>query len=194
MKKRINFIKFFIIASIVTLVCTACVGLDKEIEAPYSSTNSTQSTEVGVSTQIATQSTEKATEAATEADESAEKQIVLDIHNKLWGFNEEDNYDLCDLSGSDDVDKLSNKYLGTITSEEDAVQKGQAALIELYGREDNYYEYKAEFKEEYGVWVVRPTFPPATVDENGKCTATLGTVMYIVIRQSDGKALGTFVG
>lgn len=194
MKKRKIFIKAIIVASIIALVCTACAESDKEIDVVNSSTNVTQSTEVNASTEIATQATQKATEATTEANESAEKQIVLDIYNQVWGSSEGDEFYSSDLDGQDDVDRLSDRYLGAITSEEDAVEKGQTALIELFGREDNYYEYKAEFKEEYGVWVVRPTFPPATVDENGKCTGTVGTVMYIVIRQSDGKALGTFVG
>ena len=53
---------------------------------------------------------------------------------------------------------------------------------------------KTTIYDEYDVWVVKANFAPQRVDENGMCTATVGTVPYIVIRQLDGKALGTFVG
>ncbi len=191
MKKKINFIKMFILVSALALVCTACADINKETEAPDNSANTTQATENATkATEIATQPTEEATQPATEDEESAELKIMEAIHDQFWGDSDIVTYD----DNDNRVGELTNRYLGAITSQEDAVEKGQTALIELFGREDNYYEYKAEFKEEYGVWLVGPTFPPATCDENGKCTATLGTVMYIVIRESDGKALGTFCG
>lgn len=185
MKKRINFIKVFIMASIISLVCTACVGTDKEIEVPDNSISSTQASEVNISTK----STEIATQS-TENPEIEEIKIVEAIHNQVWSHSDRVTYD----NSTDKVDELTNRYLGNITSEEDAIEKGKFALEEMgYGYDDN-RSYEAKFNDEYDVWVVKATLPPPYIDADGTHYATIGTVPYIVIRQSDGKALGTFVG
>ncbi|MEE0264419.1 MAG: hypothetical protein UD936_02235 [Acutalibacteraceae bacterium] len=187
-----NFIKAFVIVSMLALLCTACADSNKE--APDNSTNATQATQVSdftESTEATTQPpTEEVTEATTEADESAELKIVEELYSHVWAHSGVAVYD----NSMNDVDKLSDKYLGAISSEEDAVEKGQAALIELYGRKESDYEYVAEYKEEYGVWVVKSVFPPGRTDENGVSYGYVGTKPYIVIRESDGKALGTFSG
>jgi hypothetical protein len=174
------------------LLSTACADSNKD-EATYT-TNATQATQVSDSataTEATTQPpTEEVTEATTEEDESAELKIVEELYSHVWAHSGVAVYD----NSMNDVDKLSDKYLGAITSEEDAVEKGQAALIELYGRKESDYEYVAEYKEEYGVWVVKSVFPPPYVDEDGKNHGYVGTKPYIVIRESDGKALGTFSG
>lgn len=199
MKK--NFIKALVVASMLALMCTACANTGKETEKTGNSTNATQATEVNKPDQ-ATEATiqpptEEVTEPTTEADESEEeKKIVTALHNEVWGHSEDVDYELSDRDYDimNDVDKLSDRYLGAITSEEDAVEKGQSALIELYGRTESDYEYVAEYKEEYGVWVVKSVFPPGRTDENGISYGYVGTKPYIVIRESDGKALGTFSG
>lgn len=182
MKKRINFIKIFITVSALILASTACTKTDKEVETPTNSTNATQVTKINVPTEVATQ--------ATENLEIEEVKIVEAIHDKIWDNSDIVTYD----SSSDKVDELANRYLGNITSNEDAIEKGKIALEELYQSAENYYSYEAEFYDEYDVWVVNATFPPSYTDADGKQHATLGTVPYIVIRQLDGKVLGTFTG
>lgn len=195
MKKGLSFIKVIIVASLLIVAGTSCNKADTEIELSGDSVTATDSTEVGTSTEpteVPTQATEIATKNSTEDDESAERQIVTDIYNDFWGRSEDERWD--EPSTIDDVDKLSNRYLGAITSKADAEEKGEATLTELYGSNDNYYSYEGKFNEEYGVWVVKPNFPPARENPDGTMTATIGTRPIVVIRESDGKVLGTFSG
>ena len=131
MKKRLNFIKVFIVASLLIVAGTSCNKADKELDLSGDSTEVSTSTEAPTqTTEVPTQATENATENATEDDESAEIEIVEDIHKQFWGHT--------DLSYSDSsyymdmMDELSNKYLGTITSENDAIEKGKTVIFELY--------------------------------------------------------------
>lgn len=188
MKKRLNFI---IIASLLIVAGTSCNKADKEINLSSDSITATDSTEIITST-VATEPPTLATENATEDDQGAEIEIVEDIYKQFWGHT--------DLSYSDSsyymdrMDELSNKYLGTITSENDAIEKGKTAIFELYPSAENYYSYEAEFNDEHNVWVVKGAFPPAKENPDGTMTATIGTRPIVVIRKSDGKVLGAFSG
>lgn len=145
----------------------------------------------------------------TELSEMNERQLLIEIYcNELHGSSEDTNTIDYMISRAD---KLSERVLGEITSEEDAVEKAKTVFIELglsdwieraesefveidgekikYQRRNKPYSVK--FYDEYDACWVMPN-PPAGVTEDGKEIDTPAMPPYVIIRKSDGKILGAF--
>lgn len=184
-----------------------------ESEVSVSQTEKTVTTEILTST-----SSIKTTETAvasttciqsTESDESADEiQLLRDIYfNELNGSFE----DTVDIMISK-AEMLSERVLGEITSEEDAVEKARAVLtelglsdviertesefVEIDGEKVRYQRnnepYSVEFFDEYDAYWVKPN-SPSGITEDGRKIASPSMMPYVIMRKSDGKVLGAFV-
>ena len=111
----------------------------------------------------------------------------------------------------DSTDLLSEKVLGKITSEEDALKKGKDVLIEIKGQEyideheSDYFlqngenvkfirdnpPFIAKYYDEYDIWQVIAVLRTGKT-EDGNTVVTTGTSPYVLIRGSDGKVVGIY--
>jgi len=96
------------------------------------------------------------------------------------------------------AEALSGKLFGGIISEEDAKEKGRAAIIELNGYSEGENErynrpFEAKFYEKYDVWLLWESSPPPQqfTDSDGKdfYVDVPHSVPYVIMRASDGKVL-----
>lgn len=217
--------KIILLSLIFFIVGTSCTEMS-ESEISFSQTEEIVTTETSISTSASiiqtTESIEttaigiqttKAIETTaieihtTESDESAERQLLRDIcFNELHDSFE----DTVDYMISK-AEMLSDRVLGKITSEEDAIEKARAVLIELgmsdwiertesefveIGGEKVKYQrrgkpYSVEFYDEYDVYYVVPN-PPSGITEDGRGVDTPAMPPYVIMRKSDGKVLGVF--
>ncbi len=127
-------------------------------------------------------------------DESSEPYIQEDIDHLI-----------------DSTDLLSEKVLGIITSEEDALKKGKDVLIEIKGQEyidehesdyclhngekvkfirDN-PPFIAKYYDEHDIWQVIAVLRTGKT-EDGNTVVTTGTSPYVLIRGNDGKVVGIY--
>lgn len=127
-------------------------------------------------------------------DESSEPYIQEDIDHLVYS-----------------TDLLSEKVLGIITSEEDALKKGKDVLIEIKGQEyideheSDYFLHNgknvkfirdnppfiAKYYDEHDIWQVIAVLRTGKT-EDGNTVVTTGTSPYVLIRGSDGKVVGIY--
>lgn len=107
------------------------------------------------------------------------------------------------------VESLSNKYLGSISDEEDLQSKAGNAFAELISEdfvnkvESDYVEkdgiklklnrkhpyYTIKYYNEYDIWYIYPN-PPSGITEDGKSYDVIWDVYsHLLIRGSDGKII-----
>lgn len=187
MKKRINFLNIVILVLIIMIGGTACMESPEEIESSSNSTSSSQSSEASSSTE--------ATEITTISDKQIIEAILTDFHSFL---SKEDITKYVDEAISR-TGKLSDRYLGSIPSEENAKVKAEAVWIEIdkgifenfkekHGNEKQPY-IEAFFYEKYDVWYLKTI--TSGIMEDGQAYGVTGG-FQIVIRKSDGKVLAAW--
>ncbi len=145
---------------------------------------------------------------SAESDESAERQLLRDIEFNELHSSFEDTIDIMISK----AEMLSERVLGEITSEEDAIEKARAVLIELGvsdwiertesefveidGEKVKYQRtgepYSVAFFDKYDACWVMPN-PPSGITEDGRGVDTPAMSPYVIMRVSDGKVLGAFV-
>jgi len=154
--------------------CTACAQESGHAE-PHSSTNSSQSK----------------TSSSVESTES-NKQIVYDLFNKLYIY--EDDGDTAADFAIGEADKLSDKCLGKITSEEDAKEKAEVTWMKIdgYGDAKGEKPYDATYYKEYDVWLIHGALNTPSTDSSGRKYAIPGGVDYIIMRASNGEVLAVW--
>ena len=105
----------------------------------------------------------------------------------------------------------SDRVLGPIADEEDAIAKGRDILLRLNGQEyvdDHEKEYVvwsngtniirdnpcylADYNADYDIWDFRPTLFSGSSEDGKYHTGTPGTVPHYYIRGCDGKILACF--
>lgn len=198
--------KFFynMIALVITFsfMGTACGKLNKNGVSDNSAHNSSALESIEIS--------EISTSDNSELVEYTERQIIAAICIELYGFNEKVALDHADYM-MNIAETLSETSLGSIVSEEDAIQKAKFVLIEtegaefieriesdiveLNGEKIRYQRtnspYNVTFYEEYDVWLIDPNLPSG-ITENGSPVMTPGMTPYVMLRGSDGKVLAVF--
>lgn len=129
--------------------------------------------------------------SSTEAIAKSDREIVEGVWNEIDGTDSVWDGEGIDVVGEDMklAEALSGKLFGSITSEEEAKEKGRAAIIELNGVPVEERTYEAKFFEKYDAWMVNGTLPPGGIDEQGRPYAVPGSVPYVIMRSSNGKVL-----
>lgn len=184
MKRWIYFLKIITLVLIIIIGGTACMSNPKELESSHSPTSNVQPSEANSPTQ------------ATEPAAYSDKQIVEAIFADYYKYSKADEIADTAATAMNCAEKLSDRYLGSITSEEDAKEKAEAVWTEIdsgileYTKEIferlNQPYIEAVFYEKYDVWVARTC--TSGITEDGKSFALTG-LFEIVIRNSDGKVL-----
>ncbi len=148
--------------------------------------------------------------AITNLVDYTERQIVADICNELYGFNEKDSFDHADYI-MNIAEALPERSLGNIVSKEDAIQKARSVLIETEGAEyvermeSNFVElneekinyqrnnstYDVTSYDEYDLWLININLPSG-ITKDGKSIITPGMTPYVMMRGSDGKVIAVF--
>lgn len=127
----------------------------------------------------------------------SDREIVEAVWNEIHGTDSVWDGEGIDYIGEDMklAEALSGKLFGSITSEENAKEKGRAAIIELSGSSESENEmykrpFEAKFYDKYDVWMVNGTLPSGGVDsESRACPPVPCSVPYVIMRKSDGKVL-----
>ena len=179
MKRGFYLIIIITLVIIIILGGTACMSNPKELESSHSPTSNVQP------------SPTQATEPAAYSD----KQIVEAIYTDYYGFSKKDIVYYANLAISK-AEELPDRYLGSITSEEDAKEKAEAVWTKIGGgmfeslKSEHGNEkqplIEASFYKKYDVWFVRTRTSGVTKD--GIAYGLTGG-FDIVIRKSDGKVL-----
>ena len=133
--------------------------------------------------------TSSSTTTAAESEEQIVRAILIDIHEiPMQGNGSIDVY-------TEFAKVLSGKLFGSITSEEDAKEKAIAAWIEL-GEivEPPKLPINAKLYDEYDAWLLWESSLDSTyTDSEGFVyPPPPGSVLYIIIRKSDGKVLASW--
>lgn len=210
--------KIILLSLVFFIMGTSCAETS-ESEISFSQTEEviTTSTSILTSTSsIRTTESIKTTTIEIQTTESAElieRQIVEDVCNAIYGnYYEKSVIDDTIMHLTDSAEKLSERVMGEITSEEDAIEKARAVLIELGvsdwiertesefieidGEKVKYQRsnepYSVAFYDEYDACRVVPN-PPAGITEDGRGIDTPALPPYVIMRISDGKVLGVFV-
>lgn len=181
MKRGIRFLRAVILVLVVLIGGTACMANPEE---PSLSSASGEQSQVS--------SPMKSTESAIYTD----KQIVEAVFADYYKYSKTDEIGDSAAGAMGRAEELSNRYLGGITSEEDAKKKAEAVWTEI---DSEILEYTKEiferlnqpyietvFYEKYDVWVARTCTSGITKD--GESLALTG-LLEIVMRKSDGKIL-----
>lgn len=181
MKRGIRFLEAVILVLAVIIGGAACMANPEE---------SSLSSPSGAQSQVS--SPTKSTESAIYSD----KQIVEAVFADYYKYSKADEIADSAAGAMRRAEELSNRYLGGITSEEDAKKKAEAVWTEIdsgvleYTKEIferlNQPYIEAVFYEKYDVWVARTCTSGTT--EDGESFALTG-LFEIVIRKSDGKVL-----
>ena len=175
MKRAMSCFALVFLAFILVIGCAACM---KNPEKPESTETS-------------------GTSSSPEVPAKSDREIVEAIWNEIDGTDSVWDGEEIDFIGEEmkRAEVISGKLFGGIISEEDAKEKGKAAIIELNGSsesEDEQYKrpFEAKFYEKYDVWFVNGTPTPGYVDSEGReYPPPPASVPYIIIRSSDGKVL-----
>lgn len=179
MKKGINFLSVIILVLIIAIGGSACM---KNPEGMESSSNSTS--EVS---------------SPTKATEFTDKQIVEAVFAEYYEYSKADEIADSAAVAMSRAEKLPDRYLGSVASEEEAKEKAEAVWMEI---DSEILEYTKEiferlkqpyietsFYEQYDVWVARTC--TSGITEDGEKFGLTG-VLEIVIRKSDGKVLAVW--
>lgn len=166
------------------------------------------------STMITTTFSETSNIITTISGKADERKLVENYYkSKLGDYDESyEPYIQEDIDHLiDSTDLLSEKVLGKITSEEDALKKGKDVLIEIKGQEyideheSDYFlqngenvkfirdnlPFIAKYYDEYDIWQVIAVLRTGKT-EDGNTVVTTGTSPYVLIRGSDGKVVGIY--
>lgn len=131
--------------------------------------------------------------SSPEVPAKSDREIVEAVWTEIQGTDSVWDGEGIDYIGEDMklAEALSGKLFGSITSEEDAKEKGSAAIIELNGSSESENErpFEAKFFEKYNVWLVNGTPPLGYVDSEGKEYPVPCSLPYVIMRKSDGKVL-----
>ncbi len=204
-----------VLLSLAMLMTTGCAETsESEISVSHTEKNITTETSTSASS---IQTPETATTSTTvikptETDIQAERKIVEDVEKAIYGGHYEQS--LVDNTVdymTDRAEKLSERVLGEIISEEDAVEKASSVLIklglsdwiertesefvEIDGEKVRYQRrnepYSVTFYDEYDACRVVPN-APSEITEDGRGVDTPAMPPYVIMRKSDGKVLGVF--
>lgn len=204
-----------VLLSLMLLMLTGCAE-NSQSEISVSQVEETVTTETSTSAS-SIQTTETATTSttciqSTESDKLAERKIVEDVEKAMYGgYYEQSLVDDTVEYMTDRAEELSERVLGEIISEEDAVEKARSVLIEMGesdliertesefveidGQKVKYQRsnkpYSVEFFDEYDACWVKPN-SPSGVTEDGKGIDSPSMMPYVIMRKSDGKVLGIF--
>ena len=157
-------------------------------------------------------------------DEDIFREYYISEHNG-WNGSYDGKYEAIDENGNmvdfkDEINCLiyradywfkSDRVLGPIADEEDAIAKGRDILLRLNGQEyvdDHEKEYVvwsngtkiirdnpcylADYNADYDIWDFRPTLFSGSSEDGQYHTATPGSVPHFYIRGCDGKILACF--
>ncbi|MDE6787923.1 MAG: hypothetical protein K2J47_01200 [Ruminococcus sp.] len=192
--------KIILLSLVFFIMGTSCAETS-ESEISFSQTEEIVITETSISTSTTCI-------PSAESDESAERQLLRDIEFNELHSSFEDTIDIMISK----AEMLSERVLGEITSEEDAIEKARAVLIELGvsdwiertesefveidGEKVKYQRtgepYSVAFFDKYDACWVMPN-PPSGITEDGRGVDTPAMSPYVIMRVSDGKVLGAFV-
>lgn len=194
------------------LMLTGCAE-NSQSEVSVSQAEEVTTTEISTSTGAQTTAPASTTSIkTTEADVQAERQILEDVEKAMYGgyytqFLVDDTVEYM----ADRAEELSERVLGEIISEEDAIAKARAVLIEIGdlpvieraeadfveidGEKVKYQRlnepYSVRFFDEYDACWVQLNMPSG-ITEDGKGIDYPSMMPYVVMRKSDGKVLGIF--
>lgn len=147
--------------------------------------------------------------AFQESAEITEKQIIEAVCIDMYGYVPE-SYEYENHADYliKTAETFSERFLGNITSEEDAIEKAKAVCLEkgLNNIDSEYidvdgvkmkYErdnppFNVKYYEEYDTWFISPN-PPSGIREDGVKFSVPAMPMYLIIRGSDGKILGALI-
>lgn len=221
MKREINLSKIIALTLVIFIIGTACGRLGENGVSINSADNSSNlesgkitETSMGeTSTTESTETTKTSTSEKTSAKptEYTEREIVEAVCVDLYGFNESDDFSHADYM-MNIAETLSERFLGNVISEEDAIEKARSILVETEGAEyiesiesefvelDGEYiryqrnkpPYTVTFYEEYDAWLIMPTLPSG-ITEDGRSFGVPGMPPYVIMRGSDGKILAVFM-
>ncbi len=190
---------------------TGCAE-NSQSEISVSQAEEVTTTEISTSTGIQTTAPATTSTTSVPSPEQAERQLVADVCNAIYGgYYEQSVVDNTVEYITDMAEELSERVLGEITSEEDAIEKARAVLIELGmsdwieraesefveidGEKVKYQRrnkpYSVRFFDEYDACWVMPN-PPSGITEDGRGVDTPAMPPYVIMRKSDGKVLGIF--
>lgn len=180
-------------------------GCDSKHSAEYyvSDINTTESENNGTTVFTASGT------AFQESAENAERQIIEAVCIDMYGYVPE-SYEYENHADylMKTAETFSERFLGNITSEEDAIEKTKAVCLErgLNNIDSEYidvdgvkmkYErdnppFNVKYYEEYDTWFISPN-PPSGIREDGVKFSVPAMPMYLIIRGSDGKILGALI-
>ena len=174
-KRNIYFFRLIILILLLVVGGTACM----ENPDKYSTSNS-QSWE---------------TSRPDDVVEKSDRQIVEAIFNEWYPSLKKDEVASWADEAMEIVMELSGKLFGRIISEEDAMEKAQAVWIKLGWLDDikDKKTYKAEFYNEYGVWMVDSFYQQYDNDSPSPYDVVPGSGYCTIMRKSDGKVLAAWV-
>ncbi|HHX57242.1 MAG TPA: hypothetical protein GX710_04415 [Clostridiales bacterium] len=220
MKRKIDFLKIIALTLVIFIIGTACRRLGENgvsINSADNSSNleSSKTTEAFMgetSTTESTETTKTSTDekTATKPTKYTEREIVEAVCIDLYGFNESDNFSYADYM-MNIAETLSERFLGEVISEEDAIEKARSILVETVGAEyiesiesefvelDGEYiryqrnkpPYTVTFYEEYNAWLIMPNLPSG-ITEDGRTFGVPGMSPYVIMHGLDGKVLAVF--
>ena len=186
MKKGINIINIIILVFMIAIGGTACMKSPEETESSSIPTSSVQSSEASSPTE------------GTEFTVTSDKQIVEAFLAEYFEYRRKDSAKYADEVMSQ-AEKLTDRYLGSVTSEEDAKEKAEAVWMEINKGffEDIKETFKsgkqpyieATFYEKYDFWYLNT--PISGITEDGVSFGITGGCQ-IIIRKSDGKVLAVW--
>ena len=169
---------------------------------------------------VATTATSRTTTVTTESttsmvttineEELAEKQLVKEIYMIRYPYDTEEKAEEHADYMIQRAEPFSENALGSITSGEDAKEKGRAVFVEWMGQEfvdeleSDYVDvdgkhlklerenppYSMTYYEEYDVWVVAAILRSGLLEDGRALVHTDGS-LYMILRGSDGKVLAT---
>ena len=133
--------------------------------------------------------------STTEETTKADRQIVEVIFSEWYPSMKKDEIVIWADEAMGNADILSGNIFGSIISEDDVMEKAQAAWIELGWLNDveDKETYKAEFYDEYDVWMVDSFYQQHGVDSQSTPYAVPGSGLCIIMRKTDGKVLAVWI-
>ena len=236
--KKINILNFILLVVVFCFLATACKKSDKievtteettttthttiattsitetmTITSTSTATTSTTETKTTIHTTIATTATTSTTTTTTtdtteNAEKIADKQLVKAILMEYYEYYTEEQAE----EEADWMVDSAELYspAGSIYSEEDAIEKARATLIEdmwqdyidsierdftVYEGQEikverDYPPYTVTYYEEYDAWLVFTHPLSGKLVDTSVILATPGTFPYVILRGNDGKVLG----
>lgn len=233
MKSKIRRIEIFLCVFLFCIIATACEKNSKEnLMKTTTAENSlailtdeklTEVTKFTVETSIinSTTSTDMMCESTTSIiaaindEKNTEKQLVKEILliDDLY-CSEENAEEHAEKDAElmvNNAEPFSEISLGSITSEEDAKEKGRSIFIEWLGqkfvddlesdfviRDENPIKferddppYSVTYYEKYDAWIIKTDLRSGKTEDGG-WIATPGSPRYVILRGSDGKVLAVY--